>query len=506
MKTHILSLFTLFTLAACGVPTFSIAEEDSGPPDAVDPAHDVGLKVHPDAGTSSKEASSTDSSSNPTDAGHKPDTGSGSGSSSGSGGSSDSGSSSGTGSSSGSSSGSGSSTGSGNGSSSGSGSGSSSGSGSGSSSGSGSHDAGPPVCTGTTPTNCSGTCVNEQTDPLNCGACGHSCQGGACLLGVCQPFTIASGVDISNEDLAVTGGTVFWAALHGVMDVSVNGGTTHTFYNGGMNSYPGSIVADNSNVYWVDGGFGTVVQSPIVSGGSTLITLAHGYNPYNGGGLAIDSTYAYWTDVNLNEVLRSTLGTAGTPIVLSTNSSQSPTIATTCPALPGTCDAADVYWTNGNLMSLTLTNGSPAGAPGALVPGPEVIEGIVTDSQNVYWFSNVGGMPGAYEYNLYDVPLAGGTVVTLATQQNGTHSIMTDGTYLYWTNASPNVVPPVSNQGTLNRTLIAGKGQVVPTVLQAGNTVATGNPASLAQDATSIYWTGGGTMGVDSGSVWKLAK
>lgn len=383
---------------------------------------------------------------------------------------------------------------------------SSSDSGSDSSSHDAGHDAGPPVCTSPTPTDCSGTCVNEQTDPLNCGACGHSCQGGTCLLGVCQPFAIASGVDISNEDLAVTGDTVFWASLHGIMDVSVNGGASHTFYNGGTNSYPGSVQADGLNVYWVDGGFGTVVQSPIVSGGSTLITLAHGYNPYNGGGLAIDSTYAYWTDVNLNEVFRSTLGTAGIPTVLSTNSSPSPTIATTCPALPGTCDAADVYWTNGNLMNLALNNGSPAGVPTPLVTGPETIEGIVTDSQNVYWFSNVGGMPGAYEYNLYDVPLAGGTVVTLATQQIDTHSIMTDGTYLYWTNETPNVVPPVMNQGTLNRTLIAGAGQVVPTVLQAGNTVATGNPAILAQDATSIYWTGGGTMGVDSGYVWKLAK
>ena len=95
------------------------------------------------------------------------------------------------------------------------------------------------------------------------------------------------------------------------------------------------------------------------------------------------------------------------------------------------------------------------------------------------------------------MPLAGGAVVTLATQQIETRSIISDGTYVYWTNQSPDLVP---NSGTVNRTLIAGKGEVVPMVLS------TGNPASLAQDATSIYWTVGGTMGVNTGSVWKLAK
>jgi len=39
---------------------------------------------------------------------------------------------------------------------------------------------------------CSGACVQTASDPLNCGSCGHSCQGGTCSGGVCQPLSLVS--------------------------------------------------------------------------------------------------------------------------------------------------------------------------------------------------------------------------------------------------------------------------------------------------------------------------
>ena len=35
-------------------------------------------------------------------------------------------------------------------------------------------------------------CGDTQTSSTNCGACGHSCQGGSCIGGVCQPVVFAS--------------------------------------------------------------------------------------------------------------------------------------------------------------------------------------------------------------------------------------------------------------------------------------------------------------------------
>ncbi len=51
--------------------------------------------------------------------------------------------------------------------------------------------------------------VDTQTDPLHCGTCGHSCLGGVCAAGVCQPVSL---VDHENKPSAVQldGERVVW--------------------------------------------------------------------------------------------------------------------------------------------------------------------------------------------------------------------------------------------------------------------------------------------------------
>jgi alpha-tubulin suppressor-like RCC1 family protein len=70
------------------------------------------------------------------------------------------------------------------------------------------------TCTVCTPpqTLCNGTCVNTQTDPANCGACGNVCPGGnTCQSGMCTP-TVTCG---SNPHCiqAITAGSIHTCAL-----------------------------------------------------------------------------------------------------------------------------------------------------------------------------------------------------------------------------------------------------------------------------------------------------
>jgi len=48
------------------------------------------------------------------------------------------------------------------------------------------------TCQASLPNECPNACVNFNTDPKNCGACGHDCLGGTCLDGLCQPVVVAS--------------------------------------------------------------------------------------------------------------------------------------------------------------------------------------------------------------------------------------------------------------------------------------------------------------------------
>src|SRR5262245_28739027 len=54
-------------------------------------------------------------------------------------------------------------------------------------------------------------CVADlKADPANCGACGHSCLGGACAGGVCRPVVLASAERLRWRGLGVDGQDVYF--------------------------------------------------------------------------------------------------------------------------------------------------------------------------------------------------------------------------------------------------------------------------------------------------------
>jgi Stigma-specific protein, Stig1 len=118
---------------------------------------------------------------------------------------------------------------------------------------------------------CGGACVDTQTDPSNCGACGAAC-GGTCALGCCLVTLSLAASEVSG--IAVDSTSVYWTnyyVTNAVMKVALGGGTSTTLASGESGST--GIALDATSVYWtnVDG---TVKKVPL--DGGAPITLASG--------------------------------------------------------------------------------------------------------------------------------------------------------------------------------------------------------------------------------------
>jgi hypothetical protein len=66
------------------------------------------------------------------------------------------------------------------------------------------------ACGGATPDTCGATCINRQNNPQNCGTCGHSCLGGTCSNGKCQPVQIYNGTDLVPASFTVDGSYIYF--------------------------------------------------------------------------------------------------------------------------------------------------------------------------------------------------------------------------------------------------------------------------------------------------------
>lgn len=328
-----------------------------------------------------------------------------------------------------------------------------------------------------------GGCGNTQTDPLNCGSCGHSCQGGACNAGVCQPVVLASGgapigiaVDATNVYWGDSGtGAVWRCAVGGCNDAPTQ------IASAGSGPVQG-VAIDSSSVYWTTSA--ALYKCPLGGcGGSPTLLLSGlmGDAGISGGwDIAVDSTSVYLAiHQPVGAVQKcATAGCNGSPTTLASGAAQDWPSGI---AVSG----GNVYWTlegkpaaaNGAVLTCSVAG---CATPTTLVAGLGVPTGIAVDATSYYAVSNYTG-------NVKKGDMHGGTVGNLATGQAGPYRIAVDSTNAYWTNYG-------GSPGTVMKCAIAGCG-MAPTTLATNQT----NPRNIALDATSVYWT-------TSNSVMKVAK
>ncbi len=357
-------------------------------------------------------------------------------------------------------------------------------------------------------TGCSG-CVEqaELTVPGTCGASFTACEadrsnspdagtsptvledGGALS-------TVATGIG-SPGVLVAQGGYLYFTQV--VTDSQVSrlplgdGGAVTTL--GPTLPSPVGLGVDANNVYvWSVGTFsgsasinnddGTVVQFPL--DGGAAITLRQGMEveydaPYLNS-LAVDSKNVYWVEGasgNDGAIMWTPIGSASAAPLYSNQ------------ALPEgvVTDGTNVYWANwGTFDALGHSNNDGAimqgsvkgGTPLTLASNLSATACLAVDANNVYW-TNIGqlggdNLPAPNTGAVMQVPIGGGTVVTLASAQPIPLGIAVTGGMVYWTQyalSAPGLIMSVP----------AGGGTVVPLVAGLPD------PFSMTVAGDTLYWS-----------------
>lgn len=310
-------------------------------------------------------------------------------------------------------------------------------------------------------TACITTCGDILTDPNNCGACSHSCNGAACSNGLCDPTVLAQG-QAWPIDLAVTPDDVYWINEGGaVMRLGKSDLRSAPTVLASEAGQPASLALDQTSAYWLDAKSadapGALRQMPL--DGGPIATLEDGLaNPAH---LAEAAGHLFWTDRGADgapgAVMKRSLSGAA-PMVL----------------VPGVfanliaVNRTTVYYTVDGVVQFVPIVGGSVGAVRTLPEG--TIRGLGLSPTHVYWatqkglrraalgdvntqaiyggklfaltidarsayFAQIDGVNGGpTTFSIRKLPLDGGHAMTLAVDQAEPRALAVDDAFVYWVN------------------------------------------------------------------------
>jgi hypothetical protein len=344
---------------------------------------------------------------------------------------------------------------------------------------------------------------NFNFNPEHCGGCGHSCLGGDCSAGQCQPISVAAG-ESTPTGLTVDDSFVYFIAARSgfIKRVDKSGAALPETIANNRTGWPRDIVKAASNLYFTEGAYvyrlvpdGSKLPEVWYNGvrNSTAITWELATDSGQAGVSAAQTSIIWWDPTYVLS------GTAAAATV------QGAFVEQGGPGDPGdvAIDKSFFFWSrrgnghnNGYVRAMTRA-ATPTSTTVATVGHPVA---LAFDGNYLYWASM--GVDDETTADTTDLKPASGAIYRAAfvtgTQtwqapelvvQNieSPWDIVVDANWVYWTSY---------NEGTVNKVAKAG-GAKIP--LATGEVM----PFNLAQDAVSIYWT---RSIHPSGGVARLAK
>jgi hypothetical protein len=311
-------------------------------------------------------------------------------------------------------------------------------------------------------------CASEDaaalaSDPNNCGACGHSCSGGACASGVCQGVPLVTTSATSIIALAADGTHLYEAdygpflfsdagIYEGVSPGTITAypvlpdGSTGpaTVLASGVNLVLSPILSDGTWVYFATSGGGTVERVRIADGTRQTLASAVDFSQTNTfSGLCVDSTNLYYVAIDKFETPRlfAVPLQGGGPVLLSQPTPPVYPSQTLGTQVGLACDGSHVFYATPSYPYL-LRFDVPSPLPTDAGVAPFVMSnsggtekwGVAVDSTSVYAMNggNVVAVPrGETVFAIDDAgfPIPGPTVAAFGTLGIPCDTLLADPTH-----------------------------------------------------------------------------
>jgi hypothetical protein len=314
---------------------------------------------------------------------------------------------------------------------------------------------------------CNGQCVDTSIDRNNCGSCGRSCRGGACLGARCSPVIVASGI-ASPEAIALDDTFVYWGdgkEIHRTLKSGI--GTIEVVSAGQARVVAMGI--GNGYVYWSDAT--SIFKAPVTGGTAepfVATTVVQGILPFG------SDVYFIQNVLEAGVVTRASVIDGGTfdirtgqnnPIALTTNGArifvsndesggtiygfdpngQNLGLLSSADFAHGlAADQTDLYFSEafvGRISRVSIAGG--AAQPLTPSSSPKYAQGLAIDATHVFFTirgsvnakASDGGTAGFIDGEVWMMDKDGGARTLLAGPQYDPYGIVTDDEAVYWVNA-----------------------------------------------------------------------
>jgi hypothetical protein len=326
------------------------------------------------------------------------------------------------------------------------------------------------------------TPIDVETNMDHCGACNHSCLGGACTDGKCAAIAVVTGLD-APQDVAVDDTNVY-VTTRGSQPEGIGTGSVWKVAKtagipirlaSGLNN-PDFIAQYRDHLYWSNNNTdcstaGSVMRVSIAGGGST--TIKSGLRcPQD---VAVDSTGVYWVTYSSAEVWTASHDGSSSTMLVSKPDQWAPLFGIAV-------DDSFIYFTHAADSGAALKMPKTGGAVTVLASSQQHPEGIAVDTTRVYWANTFGG-------SVMQAPLVGGAASALVPSgQSGATMMAIDPLHVY-----------VSKRFVVASGSVARVDKSTKAVLELSPPL--GDPRGLAIDLHYVYW-----VDRKGGVVWKVAK